>query len=193
MNVEYGIPCARQYARALTPLRRHHQTRANHALAPNRCRSIRRSASPRCGQNPSGKGDGLDVLGRTDTLARYSQIDYWRDMALVVEAPAAAASMAGTPDNPLPHRFAGVARYMLNPDMRSCEFAIVIDDQWQGKGLGAILMQSLIDVARSRRLQHMEGSVISLNRKMLKLMHRLGFTSRLDPDDASMTLVELAL
>ena len=126
-------------------------------------------------------------------LARYSQIDYWRDMALVVEAPAEAGTMEGAVDNPPPLRFAGVARYMLNPDMRSCEFAIVIDDQWQGKGLGAILMQSLIDVARSRRLQHMEGSVISLNRKMLKLMHRLGFTSRLDPDDASMTLVELAL
>ena len=78
MNVEYGIPCARQYARALTPLRRHHQTRANHALAPNRCRSIRRSASPRCGQNPSGKGDGLDVLGRTDTFQEVipSRVEY---------------------------------------------------------------------------------------------------------------------
>ncbi|HWS25769.1 MAG TPA: GNAT family N-acetyltransferase, partial [Xanthomonadales bacterium] len=102
-------------------------------------------------------------------------------------------SIAGTVEDPPPHRFAGVARYMLNPDMRSCEFAIVIDDHWQGKGLGVILMQALIDVARSRRLQHMEGTVISQNRKMLKLMQRLGFTSRLDPDDASMTLVELAL
>ncbi len=126
-------------------------------------------------------------------LARYSQIDYWRDMALVVEAPVDAGSIDGTVESASSHRFAGVARYMLNPDMRSCEFAIVIDDQWQGKGLGAILMQALIDVARERKLQHMEGTVISQNRKMLKLMHRLGFTSRLDPDDATMTLVELAL
>ena len=69
MNVEYGIPCARQYARALTPLRRHHQTRANHAPAANRCRSIRRSDSNPCNQNPRGNGDDLDVLGRTDTPA----------------------------------------------------------------------------------------------------------------------------
>lgn len=126
-------------------------------------------------------------------LARYSQIDYWRDMALVVEAPVEPASISSGAETPASRRFAGVARYMLNPDMRSCEFAIVIDDQWQGRGLGAILMQALIDVARERRLQHMEGSVISQNRKMLKLMHRLGFTSRLDPDDATMTLVELVL
>lgn len=67
MNVEYGIPCAKQYARALTPLRRHHQTRANHAHASNRCRSIRRSAWLRCDQNQRPNSDDLDVLGRTDT------------------------------------------------------------------------------------------------------------------------------
>ena len=67
MNVEYGIPCARQNARALTPLRRHHQTRANQALAANRCRSIRCSDPITRDQNPSGKADNLDVLVRTDT------------------------------------------------------------------------------------------------------------------------------
>jgi hypothetical protein len=40
MNVEYEIPCAAQYARALSPLRWQNQTRANHALAPSRSRRI---------------------------------------------------------------------------------------------------------------------------------------------------------
>ena len=54
-------------------------------------------------------------------------------------------------------------------------------------------MQALIDVARSRRLERMEGMVLANNRKMLKLMHRLGFEAHPDPEDASMMLVTRAL
>lgn len=122
-------------------------------------------------------------------LARYTQIDYWREMALVAELDLPAAPAAESPAR----LFAGVARYMLNADTRSCEFAIAIGDAYQGQGLGVQLMQALIDVARSRRLERMEGMVLANNRKMLKLMHRLGFESRPDPEDASMMLVTRAL
>ena len=128
-------------------------------------------------------------------LARYTQIDYWRDMAVVAEVASdtksvGIASAPGASDHAPPGRqFAGVARYMLNPDMRSCEFAIAIGDQWQGRGLGVLLMQALIDVARSRQLQRMDGMVLAQNHKMLKLMQRLGFSQRSDPEDASMVLV----
>jgi len=83
----------------------------------------------------------------------------------------------------------GVARYVAGPSGTDCEFAIAIDDAWQGKGLGRQLMQSLIDVARGRGLTHMEGMVLARNTKMLGLMQRLGFSVRPDPDDASMVLV----
>ena len=123
-------------------------------------------------------------------LARYTQIDYWREMALVAEVDRAAAE-SSTPAAPT--RIAGVARYMLNPDMHSCEFAIAIGDDWQGQGLGVQLMQALIDVARERGLKHMEGMVLAENRKMQKMMRKLGFSVRIDPDDAAMVLVSLAL
>lgn len=115
-------------------------------------------------------------------LARYTQIDYWREMALVAEVTEADGS-----------RLAGVARYMLNPDGRSCEFAIVIGDDWQGRGLGVQLMQALMAVAREQGLHRMEGMVLSANHTMLGLMQFLGFTARPDPEDASMMLVERAL
>ena len=41
------------------------------------------------------------------------------------------------------------ARYITNPDGLSCEFAIVVDDEWQRAGLGRYLMTQLIEVARA--------------------------------------------
>ncbi len=126
-------------------------------------------------------------------MARYTQIDYWRDMALIAEVPGIPASESAAPesvdgDEAAPRQLVGVARYMLNADMQTCEFAIAIADDWQGKGLGRQLMQSLIEVAQSRQLTAMNGMILSQNHKMAKLMQRLGFTLRTDPDDGSMLL-----
>jgi acetyltransferase len=126
-------------------------------------------------------------------LARFTQIDYWREMALVAVLPTEAVDPEEHAELAVMPRFAGVARYMLNPDMHSCEFAIAIGDTWQSRGLGVQMMQALIDVARSRGLQRMEGMVIANNGKMHKLMQRLGFSSRPDPEDASMSLVSREL
>lgn len=122
-------------------------------------------------------------------LARYTQIDYWRDMALVAEVVGDAGAPAEGQGTPVPPRqFVGVARYMLNADMHTCEFAIAIADGWQGRGLGVQLMQSLIEVAQSRQLSCMNGMVLAQNHKMLKLMQYLGFSLRPDPEDGSMVL-----
>ena len=65
-------------------------------------------------------------------LARLTQIDYHRDMALV--------AVLGHGDE---EEVIGVSRYMLLPDMKTAEFALVVQDQYQGQGLGARLMNSL--------------------------------------------------
>lgn len=116
-------------------------------------------------------------------LARYTHIDYWREMALVAER----VSVDGTPE------LLGVARYMRGVDGRSCEFALTIADAWQGRGLGTRLMQALLGVARARGFLRMEGQVLSRNHPMLGLLRRLGFELRRDPDDPGMTEVVCAL
>jgi acetyltransferase len=70
----------------------------------------------------------------------------------------------------------GVARYITNPDGKSCEFAIVIADDWQRQGIAHRLMQQLIETARSQALQVMEGDVLANNREMLNLVAKLGFS-----------------
>jgi RimJ/RimL family protein N-acetyltransferase len=87
----------------------------------------------------------------------------------------------------------GGARYYVEADGESCEFAVTVDDGWQGAGLAARLMRELIGAARARGLKRMEGFVLSENRRMLALARRLGFTARLDPGDATVTIVRLDL
>jgi acetyltransferase len=111
-------------------------------------------------------------------LVRYTQIDYDREMALVAQAG---------------ERIVGVARYMLNPDIKSCEFALLVADDWHGRGLGARLMNALCETARDQGLERIEGFVLGENQRMLQLMGRLGFSYRRDPEDAGLRIVEKRL
>jgi acetyltransferase len=114
-------------------------------------------------------------------LARFTQIDYDREMAFV-----ALAGKAGE------EREIGVCRYATLPDGKSCEFAIVVADAWQGK-LGAIMMRRLIEVARARGLESMVGFVLATNAPMLRLCAKLGFVEAAEPGDPQVRRVTLAL
>ena len=85
------------------------------------------------------------------------------------------------------------ARYYVQPDGETCEFAVTVADGWQRAGLASRLMRELIQAARARGLKHMEGFVLAGNTGMLDLARRLGFTATRDPDDPTVTIVRLAL
>jgi acetyltransferase len=115
-------------------------------------------------------------------LVRFTQIDYDREMAFV------AVRRDNTGETEI-----GVARYISNPDGTSCEFAIVVDDAFQRRGLGRIMMQRLIEVARARGLATMTGYIVTDNDGMLKLCSGLGFTIHHDRDDAGTRRATLQL
>ncbi len=50
-------------------------------------------------------------------------------------------------------RLLGVSRYVTNPDRTTCEFALVVADDFAGQGLGARLMLSIMEVARDKGLE----------------------------------------
>jgi acetyltransferase len=117
-----------------------------------------------------------------DMLARLTQLDYSREMALVAVAEIDGAEIE-----------LGVARYAINPDGETCEFALVIADSIAGKGLGQKLMVSLMEAARSKGLSAIEGEVLNNNHRMLKLMGRLGFSSKSSGDDQGVMKVSKVL
>jgi acetyltransferase len=108
-------------------------------------------------------------------LARFTQVDYDREMALV--------GVVDDRDAPEGKRIVGVARYIQNPDLESAEYAIVVADDWHGRGLGALLIGRLADVARRKGLKRLEGAVLRENASMVKFVSSLGFEIREDPFD----------
>lgn len=105
-------------------------------------------------------------------LTRLTQIDYDREMAFV----------ATVTENGVDTEV-GVARYATNPDGESCEFAIVVLDTWQGKGLARRLMGAIIDSARASGLKYMNGDFLAENTRMIKFVTSLGFVLSPHPDD----------
>ncbi len=120
-------------------------------------------------------------------LARYTQVDYHRELALLAVLRPQDAPADG--EAPAVERIIGVVRYLLNPDGETCEFAIAIDDAFQGRRLGTQLMQAIIEAARAKGLRRVEGFVLGENRGMLRLMKSVGFTIAMDPDDPTMRRV----
>lgn len=90
-------------------------------------------------------------------------------------------------------RIVGVSRYVTNPDRSSCEFSLVVADDFNGRGLGARLMESIMDVARDKGLSEIEGLVLANNASMLRLMRGLGYAVKPFPEDPDFVLVSHAL
>ncbi|HMO49133.1 MAG TPA: bifunctional acetate--CoA ligase family protein/GNAT family N-acetyltransferase [Rubrivivax sp.] len=124
-------------------------------------------------------------------LARFTLIDYDREMALV----AVHKQRQSNEDGEITETecMIGVSRYITNPDQSSCEFALLVADDYAGKGLGSRLMESIMDVARDKGLSEVIGLVLTNNSPMLKLMRRLGFQVKRDAEDPEFMLVTHAL
>ena len=117
-----------------------------------------------------------------EMLVRFTQIDYHNEMALI----AVKTDSQGEEQ-------IGVARYSTNVDKTSCEFALVVSDKWQSRGIAHHLMKDLMEIARDRNLKTMEGQVLRENSKMLELVASLGFQVRNDAEDNTIKQVEARL
>ena len=112
-------------------------------------------------------------------IEQLTTIDYARDMAL--------AAIVMTEDSEV---LIGVARYVMDsasPQFPApCEFAIVIADAWQGRGIGRHLMHKLIDVARARGIPRLYGEILATNHGMLMMVKKLGFRTQRHPEDSTL-------
>jgi acetyltransferase len=97
-------------------------------------------------------------------LARFTQIDYDREIALV-------ALEAGSPEG----KMLGAARVIGDPDGKKAEFAVMVGDPWQGKGVGAKLLKTCLQIAKERGIETVWGIVLRENTQMLALGRKLGF------------------
>lgn len=115
--------------------------------------------------------------------ARFTQIDYDREMALILTG----RGMAGQAE------IYGVVQALTDPDNEKAEYAIVVRHDMTGRGIGLLLMRRIIEYCRRRGTQLIYGEVLRQNTIMLHLCETLGFQQRPTPEDPSIVRVELKL
>jgi len=114
----------------------------------------------------------------SEMLARFTQIDYDREIALVA-----------LEDNPKIERMLGVARIASDPDGKKGEFAVVVGDPWHGQGIGLALLEKCLAIAKKRGFREVRGIVSRGNQSMLALGKKLGFQVKPGPADHDLELV----
>lgn len=113
--------------------------------------------------------------------ARLTQLDYDREIAFAAFNPHA------------PDAIVALGHVSEDPDRRRAEYAVIVQTDWKGKGLGLQMMNLLIEHARHRKLEALYGEVLTENLPMLEMCRELDFKLTRDPDDFSLTHVELML
>lgn len=103
-------------------------------------------------------------------LARFTQIDYDREMALV------ALSGSGSEEKML-----GVARVITERNEKHAEFSVVVADPWHGQGIGAELLGQCLRIAEEKKIEKVWGIVLTENKQMLALGKKLGFNFKKVP------------
>ena len=86
-----------------------------------------------------------------------------------------------------------MARYVKESSPGDAEFAIVLSDDWQGRGLGIKLLGSLLAAAKNDGVRRLVGTTMSENGGMLALGRKLGFKLAKDPSSATITNLTLDL
>ncbi|MGD0235551.1 MAG: bifunctional acetate--CoA ligase family protein/GNAT family N-acetyltransferase [Syntrophorhabdales bacterium] len=113
-------------------------------------------------------------------LILFCNIDYDRHVAIVAEITENGK-----------RKIIGVGRLIMEPDFQSGEFAILVHDRYQGKGLGYKLVERLIEIGREKGLEEIVGEALTENEKMLKLARKLGFATQWVPGGTSKLTLKL--
>ncbi len=113
-----------------------------------------------------------------ERMGRYCQIDYDRELAFV----------GVTPDK---QKIIGDVRISKLPDLESAELSILISDEFQGKGIGNILMEYSIGIAKEIGLKSLWMEILKNNRRMLALGQKFGFRQAYDDEDMVRVVLQL--
>ncbi|MDX1444068.1 MAG: bifunctional acetate--CoA ligase family protein/GNAT family N-acetyltransferase [Gammaproteobacteria bacterium] len=115
--------------------------------------------------------------------ARYTQLDYDRDMALVI------VDERSHDD----YDIHAVVRLSADSDNRKAEYAILVLQDIAGQGLGSFLMKKIIAYAREQGIGEIYGEVLEDNSAMLAICRKLGFTIKRHFDEPGVMHVSLDL
>jgi acetyltransferase len=111
-------------------------------------------------------------------MIRFTHIDYDREMAIVAEINQGAG-----------REMVGVVRIIEDAWRENAEYSILLADYFQGQGLGSMLTDYILEIAKERRIKKIVASVLPANSAMIHLFEKRGFAF----DKAEMDMYEVSL
>jgi RimJ/RimL family protein N-acetyltransferase len=114
---------------------------------------------------------------RADWYQRFANVDYRDRMALVAEDHDAGRAV-----------LRGVAQYEPDAIPGVAEVAVVVEDGWQNRGLGTVMLDAVLEAGEARGIRTFSASVLSDNRRMLRVLRRLGEIHRRSAEDGVVTV-----
>jgi acetyltransferase len=104
--------------------------------------------------------------------ARFCFVDYDRELAIVAEQ--------STPEG---RRLLGVGRLVANVDHSRAEYAVLVVDAWQGRGLGSLLTDYCLAISQTWGVKYIQAETSRDNHRMVSMFQRRGFQAKLFPPD----------
>ena len=109
-----------------------------------------------------------------DVASRYCYIDYDREIAIVPEI-----------EEDGKRKLLGVGRLIADPNHDTAEYAILVGDKWQDKGLGGILTDYCMDIAKGWGVKRVIAITTTDNPRMISVFRKRGFEMKPDPDGST--------
>jgi acetyltransferase len=116
-----------------------------------------------------------------ERLARYCQLDYERELAFV----------ALVRESPEQERIIADVRMLKMPDLETAELAILVADEWQGHGIGTMLIDYCIRIARELEVKTLWMEILRTNSRMLHIAKASGFKEACSEEDMVRVVLDL--
>jgi len=98
-------------------------------------------------------------------IQQLTTIDYHTDLAIVGVVPGPAGD----------EQIVAIAQYFLDPKNQIAEVAFIVQDEWQDKGMGGMMLRYLTEIARRRGVKHFFAKVLPSNKAMLAVFYNSGY------------------
>jgi acyl-CoA hydrolase/GNAT superfamily N-acetyltransferase len=112
-------------------------------------------------------------------VQHLTNIDYEQNLAIVGSVPGTAGE----------EQIVAIGQYFLDPKTQAAEVAFIVQDVWQLKGMGSILMKHLANIAKQRGVKRFTAKVLPQNKPMLAIFQNSGYAVRTDFDGESYSVV----
>jgi len=104
-------------------------------------------------------------------VQKVTNVDYQNNLAIVGVVP----SVSGD-------EIVAIGQYFLEPAINEAEVAFVVQDEWQKKGMGTLLLKHLSEIATKRNIVRLNAKVMRQNKPMLAVFHNSGYNIKTEFD-----------